>query len=277
MQRIFVFTGKALGLTGLFIVLRYMLGLSVWKLAGVEQPLNLPYYKGIISLAFLLATIGVFSIFPPRRLRKLLLARPEKLGLPGPAPGFRQLLRNPRWPVSRNQWRMIADWLLLLAFPMALLAFWHESTVIAFRIFPIDGHLRTLYEYSEELLYPQGNALDTFGAYWTIAIVAPVCTELFFRGLLLSLGMETANLSRKPTAVMWYAIIFQTILYAFSNLNPWEIVTGIPLGLIFGYLRVRMASILVPAMLHVLFSSIKISNTYFWPEAPFLLNRPDGI
>ncbi|MCB1317785.1 MAG: CPBP family intramembrane metalloprotease, partial [Leptospiraceae bacterium] len=109
------------------------------------------------------------------------------------------------------------------------------------------------------------------------AIVAPVCTELFFRGLLLGLGMETANLSRQRSAVMWYAIIFQTILYAFSNLNPWEIVTGIPLGLIFGYLRVRMASILVPTVLHAAFSAIKISNIYFWPDAPFLLNRPDGI
>jgi uncharacterized protein len=98
----------------------------------------------------------------------------------------------------------------------------------AFRVVvPVPAFVQDLFN---DVFFDEGKFLSRA---FLMVIVAPVTEELLFRGLLLR-GM----LSRHRPAV---AVLLSAFLFAAIHLNPWQFLSALFLGVLFGWIYLRTA------------------------------------
>ena len=90
-------------------------------------------------------------------------------------------------------------------------------------------------------------------------ILAPICEELFCRGLILRGLLST----RTPlSAILWSAFIF-----AFIHMNPWQGIAAFSLGCLMGWVYYRTHSLLLCMLMHFTNNSLAMVMQFIFPEA----------
>jgi len=95
-----------------------------------------------------------------------------------------------------------------------------------------------------------GAKTGLWGSLFLLAIVAPLTEELLFRGVILH-----GFLSRYAP---FKSVLWSSVLFGLVHLNPWQLITGIWLGVLLGWLRVRTRSLLPCFALHAAFNSLPL-------------------
>jgi hypothetical protein len=97
-----------------------------------------------------------------------------------------------------------------------------------------------------------------------LLVLAPVCSELAFRGFVLT------GLRRRFHP--WTAILLSSFLFAFSYLNVFLFIPTFILGVILGLVATRSRSTLPGMLFHVLYNAVFIGPILF-PESADALGR----
>lgn len=96
-------------------------------------------------------------------------------------------------------------------------------------------------------------------------VVAPYVEELFYRGIVL--GGLVANHSRTS------AIVWSSILFSVSHLNPWQLSTALVVGGVLAWWVIRTGSLWPAIVGHALNNLFFTTATHF--EIPFFVIRED--
>ena len=125
----------------------------------------------------------------------------------------------------------------------------------------IPENYKNYYDLLKDMLLPK-NDLDLFLSLITIGIIAPLCEEFLFRGLILE------NLYRNYNA--WFSNIFQAILFGIAHMNPFQFLYAIPIGFLLGWFYIKTKNLWIPISIHIftnsiaiLFSSIETNHSFF--------------
>jgi membrane protease YdiL (CAAX protease family) len=110
-----------------------------------------------------------------------------------------------------------------------------------------------------------------WGAFFKVAIVAPIVEELIFRGLILH------GLRRNYNAIV--AVIISALLFAFIHLNPWQFPATFVLGLLLGWIMVRTRNILLAIIGHSINNLLVLLTITYWEQinthAIFLMEQKE--
>ena len=77
-----------------------------------------------------------------------------------------------------------------------------------------------------------------------VSIVAPVCEETVFRGII-----QKGLINRGVSPLK--AVVFSAVLFGIIHGNPWQLVAGILLGVVLGWVYEKTNSLLSSIMLHI--------------------------
>ena len=157
---------------------------------------------------------------------------------------------------------------LLLIITVAMTLFCSYTT----EFIPNDtGILKKWYkvfeEAFEELAHPQ----------WILVIatcvLAPVCEELFFRGLILNGLLKKA----KTSLQVWGAILFTALLFGLIHMNPWQFIAAMIAGTVMGYVYYGTQSLTNTILMHALNNIISVVVLLYYgkDEPSELLNYPE--
>ncbi len=102
-----------------------------------------------------------------------------------------------------------------------------------------------LEEYNESMGYIQS---FNFSSLLLILVVAPICEEITFRGLMLSRFQKGM-----PIVV---AVILQSVFFALSHGNVFQMAYAFIMGIILGFMVIKYKSILVTIIFHVTFNFV---------------------
>jgi membrane protease YdiL (CAAX protease family) len=116
----------------------------------------------------------------------------------------------------------------------------------------ISDDYKDYYNLLKEMLLPKSN-LDAMFSLITIGMIAPICEEFLFRGLILD------NLYRKYN--FWISNIFQAILFGIAHMNPFQFLYAIPIGLLLGWFYIKTKNLWVPISIHMFTNSIAILSS----------------
>ncbi len=222
-------------LTATFIGIKFIIEASYILLLlalPAESPLLaflVNFQKLFLSLSFALPILPFFFYY---------IAKKEKRdhGEAGDAPLIP--------PSDPRLWRRWPNLLIILLFlPYAIQTLGTELETLTRMVFPCDEKYRMMMAFFR----PTGSTWDMVGAYISIGIVGPICEEFFFREFLL-----TGMLHKKGRAQLHAILLFQGVLFGISHLNQWQIPYAIPMGILFGYLRIWTGSLTVPVVVHSL-------------------------
>jgi len=97
-----------------------------------------------------------------------------------------------------------------------------------------------------------------WGAFFKVAVVAPVVEELIFRGLILH------GLRRNYNA--FTAVVISALLFALFHLNPWQFPATFVLGLLLGWIMIRTRSILLAIIGHSINNLLVLLTVTYWQE-----------
>jgi len=97
-----------------------------------------------------------------------------------------------------------------------------------------------------------------WGAFFKVAVVAPVVEELIFRGLILH------GLRRNYNA--FTAVVISALLFALFHLNPWQFPATFVLGLLLGWIMIRTRSILLAIIGHAINNLLVLLTVTYWQE-----------
>jgi membrane protease YdiL (CAAX protease family) len=97
-----------------------------------------------------------------------------------------------------------------------------------------------------------------WGAFFRVAIVAPVVEELIFRGLILH------GLRRNYNAIV--AVIISALLFALFHLNPWQFPATFVLGLLLGWIMIRTNNILLAIIGHSINNLLVLLTITYWDQ-----------
>ncbi|MFA6563941.1 MAG: CPBP family intramembrane glutamic endopeptidase [Verrucomicrobiia bacterium] len=86
-----------------------------------------------------------------------------------------------------------------------------------------------------------------WGSLFALVVVAPVTEELFFRGLVMH-GFLSRYSARN-------SVLISAVLFGLIHLNPWQLISGVSLGLLLGWWFVRTRSLLPCLAGHALANS----------------------
>jgi len=110
-----------------------------------------------------------------------------------------------------------------------------------------------------------------WGAFFRVAIVAPVVEELIFRGLILH------GLRRNYNAIV--AVIISALLFALFHLNPWQFPATFVLGLLLGWIMIRTNNILLAIIGHSINNLLVLLTITYWDQinshAIFLMEQEE--
>lgn len=102
------------------------------------------------------------------------------------------------------------------------------------------------------------NDFGFWGAFFKVAIVAPVVEELIFRGLILHGFRKNYN------AVT--AIFMSALLFSLFHLNPWQMPATFVLGLLLGWIIIRTRSILLAIIGHSINNLMVLLTITYWEQ-----------
>lgn len=132
-------------------------------------------------------------------------------------------------------------------FPIALLLFIGQSIIAEFLtgLIPTEGkYFGNLYHSMENALL--GNLTQyPIITFLNICIIAPICEEIFFRGLILK-GL--LNYKVHPTK----AIIISAFIFGGVHIFPWQMLGGIMAGIVLGIVFYKTGSLLTSTILHII-------------------------
>ncbi|MBI5683770.1 MAG: CPBP family intramembrane metalloprotease [Verrucomicrobia bacterium] len=94
-----------------------------------------------------------------------------------------------------------------------------------------------------------------WGALFALAIVAPVTEELFFRGLVMHGFLSRYSVRN--------SVLISSVLFGLIHLNPWQLISGVALGLLLGWWFVRTRSLLPCLAGHALANSTLLFASFF--------------
>ncbi|WP_185872746.1 CPBP family intramembrane glutamic endopeptidase [Blattabacterium cuenoti] len=97
---------------------------------------------------------------------------------------------------------------------------------------------------------------NTITFFFITSILAPICEEILFRGIILH-GMLKNNIH--PVK----AILFSSFLFGLTHMNPWQFISGLLIGSFIGFIYVVNVSIIDCILLHI-FNNIVASFMLFF-------------
>ncbi|WP_317167111.1 CPBP family intramembrane glutamic endopeptidase [Blattabacterium cuenoti] len=100
----------------------------------------------------------------------------------------------------------------------------------------------------------------------TTVLLAPVCEEIFFRGIILN-GMLKSKIHP------FKAIIFSSFLFGLTHMNPWQLVGGLFIGTFIGYTYFITSSILDCILLHIFNNMVATVGIFYTINHDILLNE----
>ncbi|WP_317167292.1 type II CAAX endopeptidase family protein [Blattabacterium cuenoti] len=100
----------------------------------------------------------------------------------------------------------------------------------------------------------------------TTILLAPICEEIFFRGIILN-GMLRSKIHPLK------AIIFSSFLFGLTHMNPWQLVGGLFIGAFIGYTYFITSSILDCILLHVFNNMVATIGIFYTINHDILLNE----
>lgn len=95
-----------------------------------------------------------------------------------------------------------------------------------------------------------------WGAFFKVAVVAPVVEELIFRGLILQGFRRNYN--------GFVAVFMSALLFALFHLNPWQFPATFILGLLLGWIMLKTNSILLAILGHSINNSLVLLSITYW-------------
>jgi uncharacterized protein len=112
-----------------------------------------------------------------------------------------------------------------------------------------------------------------WGAFFKVAVLAPIIEELIFRGLIFN------GLRKNYTATT--AVVVSAILFSLFHLNPWQMPATFVLGLLLGWIMLRTNSILLAILGHSLNNLIVLLTITYWEQisthALFLMEKEEKL
>lgn len=129
----------------------------------------------------------------------------------------------------------------LIIFPMMFGMMMIGNVTVS--LIPTEGYFfgelyRIINEMSESI---SDNNLTTI---FLVSIVAPVCEEIVFRGII-----QKGLINRGVSPLK--AVVFSAVLFGIIHGNPWQLVAGILLGVVLGWVYEKTNSLLSSIMLHI--------------------------
>jgi membrane protease YdiL (CAAX protease family) len=95
-----------------------------------------------------------------------------------------------------------------------------------------------------------------WGAFFRVAVVAPLVEELIFRGLILQGFRRNYN--------GFVAVFFSALLFALFHLNPWQFPATFVLGLILGWIMLKTNSIILVILGHSINNALVLLSITYW-------------
>jgi membrane protease YdiL (CAAX protease family) len=93
------------------------------------------------------------------------------------------------------------------------------------------------------------------GSFFALAVVAPVTEELFFRGLVMHGFLSRYSVRN--------SVLISSVLFGLIHLNPWQLISGVSLGLLLGWWFVRTRSLWPCLAGHALANGSLLFATWF--------------
>lgn len=97
-----------------------------------------------------------------------------------------------------------------------------------------------------------------WGAFFKVAVVAPIVEELIFRGIILQGFRRNYN--------GFIAVFMSALLFALFHLNPWQFPATFVLGLLLGFLVIRTNNIVLSILGHALNNFMVLLNVTYWKQ-----------
>jgi membrane protease YdiL (CAAX protease family) len=110
-----------------------------------------------------------------------------------------------------------------------------------------------------------------WGAFFKVAVIAPIIEELIFRGLILQGFRRNYN--------GFFAVFMSALLFALFHLNPWQFPATFILGLLLGWIMLRTNSILLAILGHSINNALVLLSITYWETIRshpiYLLDKKD--
>ncbi|MDB4583253.1 CPBP family intramembrane metalloprotease [Draconibacterium sp.] len=110
-----------------------------------------------------------------------------------------------------------------------------------------------------------------WGAFFRVAVVAPVVEELIFRGLILQ------GLRRNYNGFV--SVFMSALLFALFHLNPWQFPATFILGLLLGWIMLRTNSIPLAILGHSINNLLVLLTITYWESirshSVYLMDKKD--
>jgi membrane protease YdiL (CAAX protease family) len=110
------------------------------------------------------------------------------------------------------------------------------------------------------------NRFGFWGAFFKVAIIAPIIEEIFFRGIIMHGLMRNYKSG--------YAILLSGILFSFFHLNPWQMTYTFFLGLFLGWLMVRSRSLPLCIIAHSINNTLVLLSITYHKEIQEIVFLP---
>ncbi len=110
-----------------------------------------------------------------------------------------------------------------------------------------------------------------WGAFFKVAVVAPIVEELIFRGIILQ------GLRRNYNAFV--AVFMSALLFSLYHLNPWQMPATFILGLLLGWIMIRANNIILSILGHSINNLLVLLSITYWEKisthAIYLLEKKE--
>ncbi len=97
-----------------------------------------------------------------------------------------------------------------------------------------------------------------WGAFFKVAVIAPVVEELIFRGIILQ------GFKKNYNSIV--AVIMSALLFALYHLNPWQFPATFVLGLLLGWIMIRTRNILLSILGHSINNFMVLITITYWEK-----------
>ena len=226
---------QAIWLTSLLVLLELGIGLLISVVDSIsgESLGNNSYVMGLVAFAALLLIVSYVSRRTDRRWVSFL--RPAK---------------------SQIDWRV---WPCVVFSIAGIVVVIHELNKALVCVFPLPESIQDIYQTT----VGRGTSLPS--ALFLGTVVAPYVEEMFYRGIVLS-GLLAKN-------TRTWAIIWSSILFAASHLDPWQFPATLVAGGVLAWWVIRTGSLWPAIVGHALNNLIFTTFSHF--EIPYFALSDD--
>ncbi|WP_185869019.1 CPBP family intramembrane glutamic endopeptidase [Blattabacterium cuenoti] len=120
--------------------------------------------------------------------------------------------------------------------------------------------------YKEIEAFMKEEAKNPIPFFSTTVLLAPICEEVLFRGIILN-GM----LKNKIHPIK--AILFSSFLFGVTHMNPWQFVGGLFIGSFIGFIYFVTSSIIDCIILHIFNNTFAIFGMFFFIKNEEIFSR----